>query len=339
MEHVMVAIRPGQGPGALAWALDYARATPSALEVIASGLESRDPRALLLVAGEQLRAAHAAVPCAMRPVSSSLAQALAESRSIDLFVVGSSGAAAKGGRLPRAEAFALLRAAAAAPCPTVIVPGSWTPADDRAHVVPWTPGERGETRELLDEVRRGAHPIRVVPTSFAPPALGGLSALGARNGRRDDGPMTAHEDRALELRIRSALDESVDLDALAVEVEASDGSIRLSGEVGSFAERLEAVELAAGVVGPDQIKNDITVRATGEGWRIPDHEVAEKVRNAVASAIGDDGEVEVEVEGHVVRLHGHVPSPTVRAQARHAAASVAGVDFVEIDVNIGDVAT
>ena len=133
MEHIVVTIRPDQGPGVVSWALRHARACGGALEIIASGLEWADPHGALLGVGLQLIAAGSDVPFAMRTVAVGMPVALAQSAAgVDLVVLGTGS-----GRRDRAEAGALLAMASASvichsPVDSSVVPLVSTPGTCQA---------------------------------------------------------------------------------------------------------------------------------------------------------------------------------------------------------------
>ncbi len=140
-------------------------------------------------------------------------------------------------------------------------------------------------------------------------------------------------DHALEHSIRGALNADLDLDGLAVIVRVDEGRARLTGQVGSFAERLRAVELATGFAGVGRVRNELTVRVAGSAWRLPDDELAASVRLAVRAA-ADDDTVTVAVLRHVVYLSGSLPTIGARARVRHAVGLVVGVDFVDDAITV-----
>jgi hypothetical protein len=163
MEHIVVAIRPGQGPGVVSWALRHARVKGGALEIIASGLEWPDPHGALRGVRLQLIAAGSDVPFAMRAVALGMPAALTQSASgVDLIVLGS-----RGDRLDRAEAAAFLSLASVSACPVVVVPASWRPeAPEAAAVLTEAIPATGLTDGFVERVCAGKSPIRIVPTSF-----------------------------------------------------------------------------------------------------------------------------------------------------------------------------
>jgi osmotically-inducible protein OsmY len=145
--------------------------------------------------------------------------------------------------------------------------------------------------------------------------------------------MSSPVDRALEHGIRNAVNADVDLDGLAVSVRVEEGRAHLTGEVGSFAERLRAVEVATRLAGVGRVRNALTVRVAGSAWRLPDDELADSVRRAVRAAAGDDT-VTVAVRRHIVHLSGTLPTVSARARVRHAVGLVTGVDFVDDGITV-----
>ncbi len=176
-----MAVRPGQGPGVITWALRHARACRGALEIIASGLEWADPHVVLRGVGYQLLAAGSDVPVAMRTVAPGMADALAQARArsagqptggVDLIVLGS-----RSGRLDRTEAVALIAIAAASACPVVIVPADWrAESNDEAAIITEALAAAGVSEEFVERVCAGTAPVRIVPTSFADETRRAVSA-------------------------------------------------------------------------------------------------------------------------------------------------------------------
>lgn len=163
MEHIVVAIRPGQGPGVVSWALRRARAGGGALEIIASGLEWPDPHGVLVGVGLQLIAAGSEVPFAMRTVAVGMPTALAQTTGgVDVIVLG-----APRGRVDRATAASLVAIASSSVCPVVIVPPDWrAEAEDVAPPATTEVAASGLTAELIEAMCTGTLPIRIVPASF-----------------------------------------------------------------------------------------------------------------------------------------------------------------------------
>jgi len=164
MDHIVVAIRPGQGPGVISWALRHARTHGGALEIIASGLEWPDPHGALLGVGLQLIAAGSDVPVAMRTVAVGMPVALAQSGGgVDLVVLGS-----RSDRPDRAEAASLVAIASTSACPIVVVPTDWR-ADAENGSAPVTEALAASAVEAcIARLCTTGAPTQIVPTSFVP---------------------------------------------------------------------------------------------------------------------------------------------------------------------------
>lgn len=153
MEHWLVVVGEGQGDAALDWAARRAEGC-AALEVIASGLEVRDPRGLVLRAAKRLQAASSRVPRALHMVPSALIDELARC-SVDLVVLGSSP-----GPLSRAETDRMVRLLRVCRSAVVLVPGD--AADDgEPEVIAWPAPGRRPPAGLRARVRRARGPLRV----------------------------------------------------------------------------------------------------------------------------------------------------------------------------------
>lgn len=68
------------------------------------------------------------------------------------------------------------------------------------------------------------------------------------------------DDTLLTSRVKSVLLKDPDVSGLAVNVETYKGTVQLSGFVKTVAERNRAVQLARGVAGVRQVRNDILIR-------------------------------------------------------------------------------
>lgn len=140
--------------------------------------------------------------------------------------------------------------------------------------------------------------------------------------------MSTQEDHVIELRIQDLVAGSPDIDPFAVGIAVTKGIVRLTGLVGSFAERLSAMELASGVVAPESIRNDIRVRPYGADWEVADEQIASDIRRELGSVLVPTDALDVEVDHHVVTLRGRLASRLERAEVRHVVQAVRGVDFV-----------
>lgn len=147
--------------------------------------------------------------------------------------------------------------------------------------------------------------------------------------------MTRPTAPALERRIRAALDTDPSLDAVDVRVDVGGDEVRLSGAVGSYAEKLVAVSLARRLAPDVRVTDAMRVRPYGDRWRMTDRQVADVVRRRLGMVLVGSGEVDVAVDHHVVTVTGRVPTSRERAQVRHVVETSPGVDFVENEIEIG----
>jgi hyperosmotically inducible periplasmic protein len=68
------------------------------------------------------------------------------------------------------------------------------------------------------------------------------------------------DDTVLTTRVKTALLNDPNVSGLSVNVESFRGTVQLSGFVKTVAERNRAVQLARGIPGVRQVKNDILIR-------------------------------------------------------------------------------
>lgn len=83
-------------------------------------------------------------------------------------------------------------------------------------------------------------------------ACGGSPTKQSAGERLDDGVLTA--------KVKTALLKDDQVAGTAVNVESFKGTVQLSGFVASEAERVRAGQLARGVEGVDEVRNDLQVR-------------------------------------------------------------------------------
>jgi len=150
--------------------------------------------------------------------------------------------------------------------------------------------------------------------------------------------VSIRDDQLLRAHLRDAIDADPAIDAFELALDVSDGVVRLHGVVGSYAERLSAVSLIRRTDGVRGVTNDLTVRPFGADWRLTDQQVSDDVGARLRRVAGESDEVGFRVDHHVVVLTGRVSSCEARALVRHLVATTPGVDFVENEIEIGDVA-
>ena len=147
--------------------------------------------------------------------------------------------------------------------------------------------------------------------------------------------MTTRDEGLLQDSIRDALDADPEIDAFEVAVEVRGGVVRLHGTVGSYAEKLEALAMARRYAEGREVVSDLAVRPSGETWRMTDQEIADGVRQRLGVVLVRSGDVDVAVDNRVVTLTGTLPTVDERALVRHVVETAPGVDFVDVDIEVG----
>lgn len=138
----------------------------------------------------------------------------------------------------------------------------------------------------------------------------------------------ARTDQQIQQDVINALLYDAATEAYNVNVSVSDGVVTLNGEVQSQQEKQLAGQVARGVIGVREVRNNIEVDM--ETTR-PEEEIRADVIGALQSDVQvDSALIDVNVEGDTVMLSGTVGSAAERNRA-YWDAMVAGVDTVNID--------
>lgn len=150
----------------------------------------------------------------------------------------------------------------------------------------------------------------------------------------------------LATKVRTALELNKQLDGSEIEVSVDGTTVRLSGKVPSAGHRQLAAEIAAGIEGTADVRNDLTVapelavatdptRDRSLGQRLDDLTATARIRTALA--LHRDikrGNVSVSVVNSVATLTGEVPSWAARELAAKVAEDVEGVQAVENQLRV-----
>ncbi|MEX0778736.1 MAG: BON domain-containing protein [Balneolales bacterium] len=139
---------------------------------------------------------------------------------------------------------------------------------------------------------------------------------------------TVPGDKVIEANIKSNI--GLNLESHKIKVSVQGGWVTLFGAVGSYWEKVEAVDQALFVDGVKGITNDIAVVPTQD---LPDEIIGEDIAEALRrnSYVNSD-DVDVVVENGKVTLQGVVPSQKARDVAYNMARYTPGV--TEVDNNI-----
>ena len=118
----------------------------------------------------------------------------------------------------------------------------------------------------------------------------------------------------------------------AIDVEAYEGVVQLSGFVGSDNVRKTAVKAAEGVSGVTSVHDNLKVRADQQTAEQTQHDsdLTKQVENAlIANPLTKAHEINVATADSVVQLSGFVDSTDIRDAAARAAGAVPGVRLVQ----------
>jgi len=123
------------------------------------------------------------------------------------------------------------------------------------------------------------------------------------------------------------------LNSTKIGVAVNDGAVMLSGEVGSYPEKLQAEHAAMRVRGVTAIAEELTVHGKWQG--AGDLDIAREATEALARAVNvPDGAVTATVHEHTITLSGHLPWDYQRESAARAVRYLKGVTGVHNKIAI-----
>lgn len=126
---------------------------------------------------------------------------------------------------------------------------------------------------------------------------------------------------------------SPDVDAAHIGVSVSDGTVRLSGEVETYPERLAAKRAARRVKGVRAIVDDLTVHPRSPS-PVTETDIAKEVDRALSAASNVPDTVQAEINGHDVTLIGEVDWDFQRTAAKRAVQYLRGVYSVNSMITV-----
>lgn len=127
--------------------------------------------------------------------------------------------------------------------------------------------------------------------------------------------------------VSDELEWTPDVDAARIGVSVSEGSVTLSGEVETYAERVAAKRAARRVKGVRAIVDNLTVHPTSK-WSVTETDIGKEVEHAPSAAANVPETVQAEVDGHNVTLTGEVEWDFQRKAAKRAVQYLRGVSTV-----------
>jgi len=120
-----------------------------------------------------------------------------------------------------------------------------------------------------------------------------------------------------------------------ISVETDHGVVHLRGKVDSDAAKKAAAEVAKGIDGVKDVKNELRVVAPSQRAAVEtsDKDITRHVQDRLAKdARLKNAKIDVRTDAGVVVLTGHVPSVTLSARASELARDVPGVRAVKNDL-------
>lgn len=162
------------------------------------------------------------------------------------------------------------------------------------------------------------------------------SACAASGTQRSSGEFV--DDQTITARVKAALIEDESTKARQIDVNVNRGIVELAGNVDSQAAKGRAAQLAQGIEGVRDVRNNLLVVASGSrsaGTVIDDAAVTARVKAALtANDVTKARQINVETRGGVVQLHGFVDSAREANEAVREASAVPGVNEVRNDLEV-----
>ncbi|MGI9247134.1 MAG: BON domain-containing protein [Steroidobacteraceae bacterium] len=146
------------------------------------------------------------------------------------------------------------------------------------------------------------------------------------------------DDSTLTAKVKTALIGAPVTKARQIDVETYRGVVQLGGFVDSAEQKARATELARGITGVKDVRNDLRVSDADQstvGQTIDDGMITAQIKaKLIADTRTDAYKINVETKGGVVQLTGFVDSEDAKRQASEVARTVNGVSKVANDLEI-----
>jgi osmotically-inducible protein OsmY len=140
-------------------------------------------------------------------------------------------------------------------------------------------------------------------------------------------------DLVLKGTVEDELEWTPEVDAARVGVSVDDGTVMLTGELGTLSERLAARRAALRVKGVRAVVDEMTVHPRA-AWPITEADIAKQVDRALRSAVNVPDAVQARIQDHTVNLVGEVDWEYQRVAARHAVENLRGVVRVTSQISL-----
>ena len=163
-----------------------------------------------------------------------------------------------------------------------------------------------------------------------------LGACSATRTQQSAGEVV--DDSVLTAKVKTALVTDPVTKARQIDVETYRGVVQLGGFVDSQEQKARAAELARGVTGVQDVRNDLKVGDADQstmGQKVDDTLITTQVKTKlIADSRTGAMQINVETHGGVVQLAGFVSSEEEKRAAGEIARSVNGVTSVDNDLEI-----
>jgi hyperosmotically inducible protein len=176
--------------------------------------------------------------------------------------------------------------------------------------------------------------ILLVTAAGCAPALVGAGAAGGYKVATDErGVGGVWDDATITAKVKNALGENPEVKARKIDVDTVEGAVILTGVVETEEEVRKAVEVAQGVPGVKEVKNNLQVGSRSWGQAFDDKVIGGKVK---AKLIKEPGirslNIDVDVNKGVVTLTGMVGYQHQKDRVMEIARTTSGV--IEVVDNI-----
>ncbi len=137
----------------------------------------------------------------------------------------------------------------------------------------------------------------------------------------------ARSDQDIQISVQDELEWTPDVDAAGIGVAVEDGTVSLSGEVDTYAERVAATRAALRVRGVNTIVDNLVIHPDST-WNVTDTDIAKEIEHALTWVSNVPDSVKAEVKNHHVTLTGQVNWDFQRQAAKRAVLYLRGVSSV-----------
>lgn len=159
------------------------------------------------------------------------------------------------------------------------------------------------------------------------------TSLGANENRAD----RVVDDAVITSKLKAELARDPDTKALDINVDTSDGVVKLSGFVDSATERVKADTIARNVEGVAEVRNDLQIQGAerSAGQVVDDAQITARVKTALTTnPVTKAHQIKVQTSSGVVQLSGFVDSLDAKSEAAKIAETVSGVHSVKNDIDV-----